>query len=134
MGRETWPGLHTPARSPKGDDRLLRLEVERRHVGAASGKAGRDVFLPLRCEFCGDDARWKVFIAVKRVMSKSRGSYLVTRPSGRQHFVSRHQTTFRRLDSTYVVRIPVFFKEKGTPVCESCSFKDGLLGFKASSK
>lgn len=88
---------------------------------------------PLLCEFCGKDAEWKVFIAIKRVMAKSRLSYLVTRPSGRQDFVSRDRTTFRKLDSSYVVRIPVFFKESGTPVCESCSLKDDLFVSNASS-
>ncbi len=96
------------------------------------GKASHPVNSPLLCEFCGDEAEWKVFIAIKRVMAKSRRSYLVTRPSGNQEFISRDQTTFRKLDSSYVVRIPVFFKEKGTPVCESCSLKDDVLGFKGS--
>ena len=97
------------------------------------GKAVPDVIFPLLCEFCGDEAEWKVFIAIKRVMAKSRRSYLVTRPSGSQDFVSRDQTTFRKLDSSYVVRIPVFFEEKGTPVCESCSLKDDLFESSASS-
>ncbi len=68
-----------------------------------------------------------MFIAIKKVMAKSRRSYLVTRPSGHQHFIARDHTTFRELDSSYVVRIPVFFKERGTPVCESCSLKDDLF-------
>ena len=129
-----WPGLHIQARSPQRDDRRPRLRRERgKDVGAESDKAGPGVFLLLRCEFCGDEAEWKVFIVIKRVMAKSRRSYLVTRPSGRQDFISRDRTTFRKLDSSYVVRIPAFFKERGTPVCESCSLKDDLFESNASS-
>ncbi len=104
-------------------------------VGGTSerGKASHHVIFPLLCEFCGNDAEWKVFIAIKRVLAKSRRSYLVTRPSGRQDFISRDRTTFRKLDSSYVVRIPGFFKERGTPVCESCSLKDDLIESNASS-
>ncbi len=65
-------------------------------------------------------------------MAKSRRSYLVTRPSGSQHFVSRDQTTLWKLNGSWVVRIPAYFVEKGTLVCETCSLKDDVLGYEGS--
>ncbi|MEE9236722.1 MAG: hypothetical protein V3U52_02905 [Thermoplasmata archaeon] len=81
----------------------------------------------MKCEFCGDEAERKVFLAVKKEMSNSRRSYFVTRPNGRVHPLSRHLTTFRKLGSSFIVRIPVYFDEEGTPVCERCWLRDEVL-------
>lgn len=85
--------------------------------------------MSLQCEFCGSEAEWKVFLAVKREISKSRRSYMVTRPSGRVLPLSRRLTTFRQLESSFVVRVPIYFEEEGTLVCERCSLDDDVLGF-----
>ncbi|MEE9237906.1 MAG: hypothetical protein V3U52_08995 [Thermoplasmata archaeon] len=83
----------------------------------------------MQCEFCENEAEWKVFLAVKREMSKSRHSYIVTRPNGLVEHLSRQLTTFRKLEGSFVVRIPIYFREEGTPVCERCSLDDDVLGF-----
>ncbi len=68
-----------------------------------------------------------MFLAVKKEMSRSRRSYVVTKSSGRVVYVSRQLTTFRNLGSSLVVRIPFYFEEKGTAVCETCWLGDRVL-------
>lgn len=87
----------------------------------------------MQCEFCENEAEFKVFLAVKREMAEARRSYFVTRPNGHVERLSRHLTTIRKLEDALVVRTPIYFREEGTPVCERCSLDDEVLGFKELS-
>ncbi|MFQ6012934.1 MAG: hypothetical protein ACE5LS_04750 [Thermoplasmata archaeon] len=84
----------------------------------------------VQCAFCEKEAEWKVFLAVGKQPPKAGRSFRFQRPDGRIHYLSRDRTTFRKLEDSMVVRIPLFFKEEGTPVCESCSHRDDVIGYR----
>lgn len=68
------------------------------------------------CEFCGNDTEWKMFLALKKEMSRSRCLCLYRRLS-----------TFRNPRGSLAVSIRFYFEEKGAAVGETCWLSDKVL-------